>query len=111
MATGGRRPGAGRKKGVPNRRSREVAEAVLASGASPLDIMLGAARAAWVRANEGAIVDIDMAKVAAEIAKDAAPYIHAKRAPVPAQAEETSDEIARKIREAVAQADEIEEGE
>lgn len=111
MAAGGKRSGAGRKKGIPNRRTREVMDAALASGASPLDIMLGAARAAWERAHEGDDVDLDMAKLAAEIAKDAAPYVHAKLAPIQPQGGETDDERARKLREALSEAQALEEAE
>lgn len=40
MARGGARPGAGRKTGSLTRRTREVAERAIATGRSPLEIML-----------------------------------------------------------------------
>lgn len=40
MARGGKREGAGRPAGAVTRRTREVAERALASGMTPLDIML-----------------------------------------------------------------------
>lgn len=40
MARGGSRQGAGRKKGVPNRRTKETVAAAEASGEMPLDYML-----------------------------------------------------------------------
>ena len=82
MALGGKRPGAGRKKGVPNKRTQAVQEAVAATGVSPLDIMLGAARAAWTEATKGERIDLDKAAAAASIAKDAAPYVHPKLASI-----------------------------
>jgi len=40
MPRGGRRPGAGRPKGVPNKLNAEIRGAALAGGESPLDYML-----------------------------------------------------------------------
>lgn len=40
MARGGARPGAGRKTGALTKRTREVAERAMATGKSPLEIML-----------------------------------------------------------------------
>lgn len=40
MARGGVRPGAGRKTGALTKRTREVAERAIASGKTPLEIML-----------------------------------------------------------------------
>ena len=44
--TGGKRPGAGRKRGVPNRKSLIAAEALEALGCSPLEGMVRIAEAA-----------------------------------------------------------------
>jgi hypothetical protein len=41
---GGRRPGAGRLKGIANKRTREIANQVMASGQSPLEFMLSVMR-------------------------------------------------------------------
>ena len=44
MARGGARPGAGRQKGVPNKRTREIVEKAAAGGIMPLDYMLAVVR-------------------------------------------------------------------
>lgn len=44
MARGGKREGAGRKQGVPNRKTAETVAAVEASGLTPLDYMLSVLR-------------------------------------------------------------------
>ena len=44
MALGGRRPGAGRKRGVPNRATQKQREAIAASGLTPLDYLLSVMR-------------------------------------------------------------------
>ena len=71
MAKGGPREGAGRKPGVPNKRTAEIAAAVEASGLTPLDYMLSILR------DLGA--DAEKRMWAAE---KAAPYVHAKLASV-----------------------------
>lgn len=84
MARGGKRPGAGRRQGVPNRRTTERMQAIEAGGAMPLEIMLGAARALWAKAHDGKgqVVDLDMVERASSMAKDAAPYVHPRLASV-----------------------------
>lgn len=71
MAKGGPREGAGRKPGVPNKRSAEKAEQVEASGLTPLDFMMSILRDPEADATDR--------KWAAE---KAAPYVHAKLASV-----------------------------
>lgn len=71
MAKGGPREGAGRKPGVPNKRTAEIAAAVEASGLTPLDYML------FILRDVGA--DTEKRMWAAE---KAAPYVHAKLASV-----------------------------
>jgi len=76
MPRGGARSGAGRKPGTPNRFTAELQAAVAASGETPLDYMLRVMR--------------DPAADAAqrdEMAKAAAPYVHAKLAAVDATLE------------------------
>lgn len=68
---GGSRPGAGRPRGAPNRKTRELQQAVAASGITPLDFMLSVMR------NEAA----DLAE-RLEAAKSAAPYVHPKLATI-----------------------------
>lgn len=71
MAKGGKREGAGRKPGVPNKRTAEQAEAVEASGLTPLEFMLQILR------------DTEAPKDARMwAAEKAAPYVHAKLASV-----------------------------
>ncbi|RWP68202.1 MAG: hypothetical protein EOR07_07615 [Mesorhizobium sp.] len=69
MARGGNRPGAGRKRGAPNKASAARQAKVAASGATPLDYMLKVMRDA--KADPGRRDDM---------AKAAAPYVHPKLA-------------------------------
>lgn len=64
---GGKRPGAGRKRGTANRKTREIAERAYKEGLTPLEVMLKTMR--FLYASEDYIG-------AAAIAKDAAPYVH-----------------------------------
>lgn len=70
---GGPRKGAGRPRGAATQRSRQVADRESKSGITPLEVMLKAMRAH---------VEKDDLDAAASIAKDAAPYMHAKLASV-----------------------------
>ena len=84
MAKGGRRPGAGRKKGSVSRETAErkaIAMQALAEGISPLDVMRGAMREAWERGDK---------KDAALFAEKAAPYVHPKLASVEHSGKEDS---------------------
>jgi hypothetical protein len=73
MARGGRRPGAGRKPGVPAQKTinrLKIAEEAAADGITPLEVMLTQMRSYWDE-------DTDEARAkACDIAKDAAPYLH-----------------------------------
>lgn len=92
MAKGGKREGAGRKPGVPNKRTAETMAAVEASGLTPLDYMLQILR------------DDQQEPVARfEAAKAAAPYVHARLAAV-----EHSGGIAFSHEDALAELDEPE---
>ena len=64
---GGARPGAGRKPGTLNSKTREIAEKCAQLGATPLEVMV---EAYLKLKEEGRLED------AAKIAKDAAPYMH-----------------------------------
>lgn len=68
---GGARPGAGRKKGVPNKKTAETVAAIEASGITPLDYMLSVMR------NELAEPSSRL-----DAAKAAASYVHPKLQPV-----------------------------
>src|SRR4026207_522444 len=73
---GGRRPGAGRPVGSKNQRSAEIARAAAESGITPIEVMLGTMRELWAQGTPEA------KRQAAEIAKDAAPYIHPRLASI-----------------------------
>jgi hypothetical protein len=76
---GGKRPGAGRKKNVPNRASASRERKVAASGATPLDVMLRSMRLLLALADENANDKKQLEhyiRAAASVAKDVAPYIH-----------------------------------
>jgi hypothetical protein len=73
MARGGSRAGAGRKKGSTTKRTREIAEKAFSEGITPLEVMLQAMRRH---------AEADNWDDAAEIAKNAAPYMHPKLAAV-----------------------------
>jgi hypothetical protein len=64
MARGGSRPGAGRKPGSANKRTREIADRAAEEGLTPLEFLLNIMR-----------TSADAAK-AFEAAKAAAPYCH-----------------------------------
>lgn len=73
---GGRRPGAGRPLGSKNRRTQEIARLAAEAGITPIEVMLGAMRDLWAEGTPAA------KREAAEIAKDAAPYIHPRLASI-----------------------------
>ena len=73
---GGRRRGAGRPLGSKNKRTAEIARAAAESGITPIEVMLGAMRELWAQGTPEA------KREAAEIAKDAAPYIHPRLASI-----------------------------
>ena len=73
---GGRRPRAGRPVGSKNQRSAEIARAAAESGITPIEVMLGTMRELW------ALGTPEAKREAAEIAKDAAPYIHPRLASI-----------------------------
>ncbi len=71
MARGGKREGAGRKAGVPNKRTQEIMDKAEASGLTPLEFMLDVLR------------DTDQTmENRCWAAEKAAPYVHAKLASV-----------------------------
>jgi hypothetical protein len=70
---GGHRKGAGRPKGAATKRTRKIADRESQNGITPLEVMLRAMR------EHAGKKDWD---AAASIAKDAAPYMHAKLASI-----------------------------
>ena len=71
MTHGGAREGAGRKPGSATTKTREIAEAALAAGITPLEVMLEAMNKFR---EEGKHLE------ACSVAKDAAPYVHPRLA-------------------------------
>jgi hypothetical protein len=67
VAHGGKRPGAGRKRGAATAKTREIADLAIAQGDTPLEVMLRAMRYHLAENN------LDRA---AAVAKEAAPYVH-----------------------------------
>ncbi len=80
MPSGGKRKGAGRPAGAATRKTRAIADQAAAEGLTPLEVMLRAMR---LHATAERWDD------AAAIAKDAAPYIHARLSSVDLNSEGT----------------------
>jgi len=77
---GGKRPGAGRKAGVPNKRTAALQAAVESTGITPLEYMLQVMR------------DSSDPKERLNAAVSAAPYVHAKLSSVEMNAKVTTHE-------------------
>lgn len=99
MSKGGKRPGAGRKKGVLSQKTsqrQQLTEKALAQGKTPLEVMLENMNWAQRRAEENQLAAVNTKddpetsasdllelvsgyrKMASDFAKDVAPYIHPK---------------------------------
>lgn len=74
---GGPRPNSGRKKGIPNKRSAEMAASAAASGITPLEFMLKTMRKKLPR-NATPAEKLAHAQLTQQAARDAAPYVHAR---------------------------------
>lgn len=77
---GGKRPGAGRKPGVPNKRTQETQQAIEQSGLTPLEYMLAVMRD-----------ECQEPRIRINAAISAAPYVHAKLSSIVAQVEHKGD--------------------
>lgn len=86
MPRGGVRPGSGRKPGSLNQKTKEVAEAAMKSGITPLEVMIGTMRELWeqAEASEEAGARMALMQQATEAAVKAAPYMHPRLANVEA---------------------------
>jgi hypothetical protein len=85
MAHGGRRRGAGRKEGLANTRTREIADRAAAKGITPLEYLLHLLRKPYPKdADAATLAQYDAMK--ADAAKAAAPYMHPRLAPTDAPA-------------------------
>jgi hypothetical protein len=76
---GGKRPGAGRKKHVPNKASAARELEAQASGMTPRDVMLAAMRHWWGLAEKhkgNRTLNEHYLRGAVAVAKDLAPYLH-----------------------------------
>jgi hypothetical protein len=89
---GGARPGAGRKKGSPNKKTAELQKAVAESGVTPLEFMLSIMRTQPGDDIEDPRILTDMLALRFEAAKAAAPYVHAKLSSVEMTANVTTHE-------------------
>lgn len=100
MPRGGARPGAGRKPGSINKKTREIAEKAAQEGITPLEVMLGTMRVFWEKAEAGAVEasgvegeggkvygPLDFRMMAADVAQKAAPYVHPKLSNIEARLE------------------------
>jgi hypothetical protein len=86
MSSGGRRAGAGRRKGSPNKASAARELAAQATGMTPRDVMLSAMRHWWTLAEKhkrSPDLNEQYLRSAVSVAKDLAPYIHPKAATAP----------------------------
>lgn len=77
---GGKRAGAGRKKGTPNKRTAETQRKAEESGVTPLEFLLKIMR--QETSHEDPKVMVAREGLAFEAAKAAAPYVHARLASV-----------------------------
>jgi hypothetical protein len=82
MTRGGKRPGAGRKKGSLSQKTRAIAERATSEGLTPLEVMLKTMRSAWAKAstNGETVTSFEDALIAVAMAEKAAPYIHPRLA-------------------------------
>ena len=82
MPRGGKRAGAGRKRGSLGQKTRVIAERASAEGITPLEVILRTMRSAWARAstNGETVTSFQDALIAAAMAEKAAPYVHPRLA-------------------------------
>ena len=89
MARGGKREGAGRKAGVPNKANFDRQARIAAEGVTPLQVLIEGMRCHYNKAQDAMKADpVDPEAVAValksarEFAREAAPYVHPKLANV-----------------------------
>jgi hypothetical protein len=82
MTRGGKRPGAGRKKGSLSQKTRAIATRAAAEGIMPLQVILRTMRAVWAKAsrNGETVTSFRDALIAVAMAEKAAPYVHPRLA-------------------------------
>lgn len=80
---GGARRGSGRKLGAATKKTREIADRLVADGGiTPLEVILQSMRAAWGEAITTGKVDLSKVGPAVEYAQMAAPYVHPRLASI-----------------------------
>lgn len=107
MKNGGARAGAGRPKGIPNRKTQEIIQKAAAEGVMPLDVLLDGMRYYYKLYKEippdvfiDAIAVDGYRNAAKEYAIAAAPYLHPKLASVEATLiDKTAEERLERLRE------------
>jgi hypothetical protein len=100
MSRGGKRPGAGRKPGTANRKTREIADKAAADGITPLEVMLDTMRRLWDEATKGGKFDLGKALAACAVGKDAAPYLHPRLQQIDSTVAQTNREISPNAKDA-----------
>ena len=95
MPRGGKRPGAGRKPGIANRKTREIADKAAADGITPLEVMLATMRALWDGAvgKDGKVTDFEKALAACSVGKGAAPYMHPRMQQIDAKIDQATRDL------------------
>ena len=94
---GGKRAGAGRKRGSQTKRTRMLAMTAAKKGLSPIEVLLGAMRLLWTQSERATDEELKLKRAmeAASIAKDAAPYIHPRIMSVDQKTRESKPEATR----------------
>lgn len=110
MPRGGRREGAGRRKGsvsAQTKAKRALAAKAEADGITPLEVMLGTMRAIWNEATDetGKVVSVPLAMQASTVAEKAAAFIHPKLSTVQ-QTKPEEDEAPKAVKVTVVDASE-----
>jgi hypothetical protein len=82
MARGGKRAGAGRRRGSLSQKTRAIAARAAAEGITPLEVILRTMRSAWARASKNGetVTSFKDALIAVAMAEKAAPYVHPRLA-------------------------------
>jgi hypothetical protein len=75
----------GKKRGTKNRRTSRIAVEAAQEGITSLEVQLHTMRMLWAKAHEESVPDLGLAKQACAIAAEAAPFCHARLAPIEAQ--------------------------
>lgn len=99
---GGARKGAGRKTGSATKKTREIADKAAAEGVTPLEVMLFTMRALLAEAEDVVAEQVaagqpicwphGLLQDAANVAKDAAPYMHPRLSSVDMKARVSTHE-------------------